>query len=76
MSTVTVLALVLRRRFPLTVLALTLVGIRNEPAPGAVPTARPGGRGLAGLAEQVADARGVFTYGKTEEGGFCVRASF
>ncbi|KUN06291.1 hypothetical protein AQI95_15505 [Streptomyces yokosukanensis] len=52
------------------------VDVRNGPAPGATPSVPHGGHGLTGLAAQVAEAHGAFTYGRTEAGGFYVRAVF
>ncbi|WP_406124746.1 sensor histidine kinase [Streptomyces sp. NBC_00989] len=53
-----------------------LVEVRNHPTRVAVPSMSGGGNGLAGLAEQVTQVNGEFTYGKTEDGGFHVRAVF
>ncbi|MBY8344419.1 histidine kinase [Streptomyces spinosirectus] len=53
-----------------------LVEVRNEPTGVAVPSMPGGGKGLAGLAEQVAQVDGEFEYGKTVDGGFYVRAVF
>jgi len=53
-----------------------VVMVRNEPPRVAVSSTPHGGHGLMGLASQVAKAQGKFMYGKTDEGGFFVRAVF
>ncbi|MEV6480270.1 histidine kinase [Streptomyces sp. NPDC051576] len=52
------------------------VEVRNEPTRLAVPSIPRGGTGLAGLFEQVTQVDGEFVYGRTEDGGFHVRAVF
>ncbi|MFF9407216.1 sensor histidine kinase [Streptomyces anandii] len=53
-----------------------VVMVRNEPPRVAVSSTPHGGHGLTGLASQVAKAQGKFMHGKTDEGGFFVRAVF